>query len=256
MTLVPSAIAMSTAPWPTRVMSSGSILVLEGHVQPGVAVVAGLLGEVERGELDARDVAETDGERASAPRWPRGPTTPADAPADGAGVGAVAPVEIVPEAVAEHAPTRTAPTSSRARGAERAKRGDESTRASWRADDRVTASGASGGSSGARTRHGPVSFHPDCHRRLRSGHAHRAPSDLLAPGERHRRRAARGLARGLTPVGPYHRSGIAPCPEDRPDRSTSRTPDPARATSPTATAARRRSATGPDRPRLPTAGRR
>ena len=38
----------------------GVDLVLERHVEPGVRVVARLLGEVERGELDARDEAEPD----------------------------------------------------------------------------------------------------------------------------------------------------------------------------------------------------
>ena len=38
-------------------------LVLERHVEAGVRVVAGLLGEVELRELDARDVAEADRER-------------------------------------------------------------------------------------------------------------------------------------------------------------------------------------------------
>ena len=37
-------------------------LVLERDLEAGVAVVAGLVGEVELGELDARDVAEADGE--------------------------------------------------------------------------------------------------------------------------------------------------------------------------------------------------
>ena len=52
-TLVPSAIPTSIAPWPTSVTSSGSILFSNVTSTPGVAVVAGLVGEVERGELDA-----------------------------------------------------------------------------------------------------------------------------------------------------------------------------------------------------------
>ena len=34
--------------------------VAEGHLEPGVLVVARLVGEVERGELDARDEPEAD----------------------------------------------------------------------------------------------------------------------------------------------------------------------------------------------------
>ena len=37
-------------------------LVLEGHVEARIAVVAGLIGQVERRELDARDVAEAHGQ--------------------------------------------------------------------------------------------------------------------------------------------------------------------------------------------------
>ena len=50
----------STAPWPTSVTSSGSILFWNSTSSAGVAVVAGLVGQVELGELDVRDVAEAD----------------------------------------------------------------------------------------------------------------------------------------------------------------------------------------------------
>ena len=66
MTLVPSARPMSMAPWPSERDELGVDLVLEGHVQAGVAVVALLLRQVELGELDARDVAEADLERRQA----------------------------------------------------------------------------------------------------------------------------------------------------------------------------------------------
>ena len=72
MTLVPSPMPMSTAPWPMSVMRSGSIWFWNVTSRPGVAVVAGLLGEVERGELDARDVAQAHGQGRDAPaarRW-------------------------------------------------------------------------------------------------------------------------------------------------------------------------------------------
>ena len=67
MTLVPSARPTSIAPCPTSVMRSGVDLVLERDVEAGLLVVAGLVGEVERRELDARDEAEA---RRSAPSAP------------------------------------------------------------------------------------------------------------------------------------------------------------------------------------------
>ena len=64
MMLVPSPRPMSTLPWPMSVMSSGSIWLRSVHVETGRRVRTGLLGEVERRELDARDVAQADAERA------------------------------------------------------------------------------------------------------------------------------------------------------------------------------------------------
>ena len=62
MTLVPSPIPMSIAPCADERDQVGVDLVLELDVEPGVRVVAVLLGQVELGELDARDVAEADDE--------------------------------------------------------------------------------------------------------------------------------------------------------------------------------------------------
>ena len=63
MTLVPSARPTSTLPCPTSVMRSGSILFWNVDVEAGLRVVARLVGQVERRELDARDEAEADGQR-------------------------------------------------------------------------------------------------------------------------------------------------------------------------------------------------
>ena len=84
MTLVPSAMPTSMRPAPTSVTRSGSILFWNVTVEPGVAVVAGLVGEVERRELDARDVAEADRRAWSGSARAGG----ADGAGDGRGAGA------------------------------------------------------------------------------------------------------------------------------------------------------------------------
>ena len=68
MTLVPSAIPTSTRALADEGDEVGVDLVLERHLEAGVAVVAGLVGEVELGELDARDVAQPDRQRRPARR--------------------------------------------------------------------------------------------------------------------------------------------------------------------------------------------
>ena len=54
--------------------------VLEGHVEPGVSVVAGLVGQVELRELDAGDVAEADSNWTGSTGAPPGATAGAADP--------------------------------------------------------------------------------------------------------------------------------------------------------------------------------
>ena len=166
--VVPSAIAMSICALGDERDEVGVAPVLERHVEARLAVVAGLVGEVELGELDARDVAQAHGQL---DRRLGGEAAAVDGSPPGAGAdrrrddrrrGRRPPLE-------QAAATSAITSDSRAR--ERIGFGFTG---SSTPDDIHTASGRPEMGPRARSRADPASFHPDCHRRLRPGDGSRA----------------------------------------------------------------------------------